>query len=149
MNPQFRSMLMAMHALEPKEKPVPKPNLPVAELTDAVLDEYANEMAEYYYPTEFVVSRDRFRVAIKLAATDGHLSGLLLAKQVASGKPVFPVGGTRQPVYDFLKKLGFTQSGWSDKVWSRDGEELWLFGAGSMARFKGQEFPLAELPDHL
>jgi hypothetical protein len=46
-----------------------------------------------------------------------------------------PVGGKRQPVYDFLKDHGFLMSRNSDKCYLRaDGVELHLYGAGSMAR---------------
>lgn len=47
----------------------------------------------------------------------------------------FPIGGPRQPVYDFLRHNGFQMSNWSDKHWTRaDGTTLHLYGAGSMAR---------------
>ena len=52
-----------------------------------------------------------------------------------SANKVFPAGGPRQPVYDFLRGLQFTMSKHSDKHWTRlDGLELHLYGAGSMAR---------------
>lgn len=47
----------------------------------------------------------------------------------------FPVGGPRQPVYDFLRDNGFIMSRHSDKTYNRaDGLTLHLYGAGSMAR---------------
>ena len=47
----------------------------------------------------------------------------------------FPVGGPRQPVYDFVHSHGFVIRGWGDKEWSRhDGVTLHIYGAGSMAR---------------
>lgn len=47
----------------------------------------------------------------------------------------FPVGGTRQQVYDFLRDHGFVMSAWSDKVWRRaDGVTVSVYGAGSKAR---------------
>ncbi len=47
----------------------------------------------------------------------------------------FPVGGPKDPVYNFLRERGFVMSAWSDKHWTRaDGVSLHLFGTGSMAR---------------
>jgi hypothetical protein len=47
----------------------------------------------------------------------------------------FPVGGPREPVYALMRRLGFTESNWSDKSWrSADGIEVAIYGAGSMAR---------------
>ena len=47
----------------------------------------------------------------------------------------FPIGGERQPVYNFLRYHGFVMSKWSDKVWYRaDGVEASVYGAGSKAR---------------
>jgi hypothetical protein len=67
----------------------------------------------------------------------------------------FPVGGPRQPVYDFLTSKGFVMSNWSDKAWSRpsDGVEVRVYGAGSMAQVtKGGtllvDAPLAEAVKH-
>ncbi len=52
-----------------------------------------------------------------------------------SSQTQFPVGGPRQPVYDLMRQLGFSESNWSDKVWrSADGLEVTIYGAGSMAR---------------
>jgi hypothetical protein len=46
----------------------------------------------------------------------------------------FPVGGSRQPVYEFLSANGFTAAHGNDKEWVRaDGLELHLYGAGSRA----------------
>lgn len=46
----------------------------------------------------------------------------------------FPIGGERQPVYDFLRHNGYVEATW-DKHWKRaDGVELHLYGTGSMAR---------------
>ncbi len=59
---------------------------------------------------------------------------------------IFPVGGPRQAVYDYLRNLGFVMSDWSDKIWARaDGKEVRIFGAGSMASMGSEEFPLHEL----
>lgn len=47
----------------------------------------------------------------------------------------FPVGGSRQAVYDFLISRGFLMSRNNDKWWLRaDGVEVHVYGAGSMAR---------------
>ena len=47
----------------------------------------------------------------------------------------FPVGGSRQAVYDFLKANGFVMQPNGDKHWKRaDGVELHVYGAGSRAR---------------
>lgn len=47
----------------------------------------------------------------------------------------FPVCGPRQPVYDFMRGLGFSMSNWSDKHWTAaDGIQVQVYGAGSMAR---------------
>ena len=47
----------------------------------------------------------------------------------------FPVGGSRQRVYNFLQGRGWMMSNWSDKHWNRaDGLKLHVYGAGSMAR---------------
>lgn len=52
----------------------------------------------------------------------------------------FPVGGPREPVYNFLGQHGFLQSRNNDKCWWRPGgEELHLYGAGSMARIYDKE----------
>ena len=49
--------------------------------------------------------------------------------------PKFPIGGARQPVYNYLRQNGFIMSDWSDKHWSRhDGLKLHLYGSGSMAK---------------
>lgn len=62
----------------------------------------------------------------------------------------FPFGAERAAVYAFLRSFGFVMSDWSDKVWTRaDGKKVHVFGAGSMARFDGKEFPLGELAEHL
>lgn len=62
----------------------------------------------------------------------------------------FPVGGPRQPVYDYMRRLGFNMSKFSDKVWQRlDGKEVSIFGAGSMARIGKDEMPLGELAEYL
>jgi hypothetical protein len=49
-------------------------------------------------------------------------------------KDSFPVGGPRQPVYDFLKRNGFVEANWTDKHWTRGALELHLYGTGSRAR---------------
>ena len=47
----------------------------------------------------------------------------------------FPVGGSREPVYAFMRQHGFMESRWSDKVWHRaDGIQATIYGAGSMLR---------------
>lgn len=47
----------------------------------------------------------------------------------------FPVGGPREPVYQFLRSEGFVMSRTNDKHWWRhDGLNLHLYGVGSMAR---------------
>lgn len=52
----------------------------------------------------------------------------------------FPVGGPRQPVYDFLQANGFLMSRNNDKWYLRaDGVELHLYGTGSMARIYGRD----------
>lgn len=69
----------------------------------------------------------------------------------------FPVGGPRQPVYDFLRSLGFSMApGLGDKHWiSADKLEVHIYGAGSMARVskKGEqwisEVELNKLAEHL
>ena len=63
----------------------------------------------------------------------------------------FPVGGPREPVYNFISHNGFLQSRNNDKCWLRaDGVELHLYGTGSMARIFSKDgklladAPLAE-----
>lgn len=47
----------------------------------------------------------------------------------------FPVGGPREPVYNFMRDHGFVMSKWSDKVWERaDGVQASIYGTGSMLR---------------
>lgn len=47
----------------------------------------------------------------------------------------YPVGGPRAPVYALMRRLGLSESNWSDKFWSgADGIEVSIYGAGSMAR---------------
>lgn len=48
----------------------------------------------------------------------------------------FPVGGSRQNVYDFMQQHGFVMSRNNDKCWLRpsDGVEAHIYGTGSMAR---------------
>ena len=67
----------------------------------------------------------------------------------------FPVGGERQPVYNFMRDNGFVMSKWSDKVWARaDGLQASIYGAGSMVRLSRPtggdviECRLVELPIH-
>lgn len=63
--------------------------------------------------------------------------------------PCFPVGGSRQAVYAFLRNNGFAMSPHNDKEWTYgDRTTLHLYGSGSMAtiyshvgNFKG---PLAD-----
>jgi hypothetical protein len=62
----------------------------------------------------------------------------------------FPVGGPRQPVYDYLTSLGFSMSKHSDKEWtSADGLTVNIFGTGSRARIGKDEFPLDSLAGYL
>jgi hypothetical protein len=47
----------------------------------------------------------------------------------------YPAGGPREPVYNLMRRLGFSESNWSDKFWhSADKIEVAIYGAGSMAR---------------
>lgn len=48
----------------------------------------------------------------------------------------FPVGGSRQAAFDFIRSHGYIiENPSNDKHWKRhDGRELHLYGAGSMAR---------------
>ena len=48
----------------------------------------------------------------------------------------FPVGGPRQPVYDFVRAHGFViPCKWSDKIWTRhDGMEVQIYNTGSWGR---------------
>ena len=58
----------------------------------------------------------------------------------------FPIGGSRQSVYDYMRSLVFVMSDWSDKAWTRaDGIEVRVFGAGSMVQVGNDEMPLGEL----
>lgn len=67
----------------------------------------------------------------------------------------FPINGPRQPVYAFMRDLGFSMSHWSDKFWhSPDGIEVSIYGAGSMARIRiagteSGECALGDLPARL
>jgi len=46
----------------------------------------------------------------------------------------FPVGGSRENVFNHLRKHGYQMSNWSDKLWFRaDGFTVNIYGAGSMA----------------
>ncbi len=57
----------------------------------------------------------------------------------------YPVGGPREPVYALMRKLGFSESNWSDKFWnSADGIEVSIYGAGSMARVSLKKEPKGE-----
>jgi hypothetical protein len=57
----------------------------------------------------------------------------------------FPVGGPREPVYELMRRLGFTESNWSDKFWrSADGIDVAIYGAGSMARISLMDAPKDE-----
>lgn len=63
----------------------------------------------------------------------------------------FPVGGPREPVYNFLRDHGFVMARYSDKLWTRaDGLEVTVYGTGSMARIHNKDgkiiadAPLAE-----
>lgn len=52
----------------------------------------------------------------------------------------FPVGGPREPVYNFLRDHGFVMSRYSDKLWTRaDGFEVTVYGAGSKARVHNKD----------
>lgn len=67
----------------------------------------------------------------------------------------YPVGGPREPVYALMRKLGFTESNWSDKHWyGPDKFEVQIYGTGSMARItlpddSQVECPLEELAERL
>ncbi len=62
-------------------------------------------------------------------------------------KPVFPVGGPRDAVYNFLRSKGFLMSKHSDKVWERaDGVVVSVYGAGSMAQVTKNGELLADAP---
>ena len=57
----------------------------------------------------------------------------------------YPVGGPREPVYALMRRLGFSESNWSDKFWrSADGIEVSIYGAGSMARVSLKDEPKGE-----
>ena len=57
----------------------------------------------------------------------------------------YPAGGPREPVYALMRRLGFSESNWSDKFWnSADGIEVAIFGAGSMARISLKGEPKGE-----
>ena len=57
----------------------------------------------------------------------------------------YPVGGPREPVYALMRKLGLSESNWSDKFWrGADGIEVSIFGAGSMARLSLAGVPQGE-----
>ena len=57
----------------------------------------------------------------------------------------FPVGGPREPVYALMRRLGLSESNWSDKFWrGADGIEVSIFGAGSMARVSLAGVPKGE-----
>ena len=52
----------------------------------------------------------------------------------------FPIGGPREPVYNFLRYNGWIMSDWSDKHWTRaDGLRLHVYGSGSMARIHDKD----------
>lgn len=57
------------------------------------------------------------------------------SRTVETKKPRFPVGGSKDRVYSFLRGHGFVMSDWSDKHWQRaDGLSLHVYGTGSRAR---------------
>lgn len=57
----------------------------------------------------------------------------------------YPAGGPREPVYALMRKLGFSESRWSDKFWhSADGITVSIYGAGSMARVSVGDTPHGE-----
>ena len=61
----------------------------------------------------------------------------------------FPVGGSRQEVYDFLVRHGFQMSNFSDKQWTRGDLTAHVYGAGSKVQVsRGKELiadgPLGE-----
>ena len=53
----------------------------------------------------------------------------------------FPVGGEREPLYNFMRQHGFVMSDYSDKSWTRaDGLSASIYGTGSMLKItKGAE----------
>jgi hypothetical protein len=65
----------------------------------------------------------------------------------------FPIGGSRQAVYDALRLRSFVMSGWSDKHWTRiDGVKAHIYGAGSMLQLSGpvvDDGPLGEVLERL
>ena len=62
------------------------------------------------------------------------MEGIMETTQTEKTKR-FPICGPRQPVYDHMRNLGFSESNWSDKHWqSADGIEVQIWGAGSKAR---------------
>lgn len=52
----------------------------------------------------------------------------------------FPVGGSKDAVFNFMRQHGFIESNWSDKAWARaDGVQARIYGCGSMLQLtKGQ-----------
>lgn len=62
----------------------------------------------------------------------------------------YPAGGPREPVYALMRRLGLSESNWSDKFWKgADGIEVAIFCAGSMARIRldGNDMGECELAD--
>ena len=59
----------------------------------------------------------------------------------------FPVGGRREPVYNFMRDHGFVMSKWSDKIWERaDGVQASIYGTGSMLRLVKDAQVIADAP---
>lgn len=68
----------------------------------------------------------------------------------------FPVGGSRQAVYDYLRGLGFVMGKGGDKFWTRaDNLQVHVYGVGSKYRLTENETklvaegPLDELTEKL
>lgn len=58
----------------------------------------------------------------------------------------FPVGGPRQPVYDFMRQHDFIMSYWSDKEWVRQDCVAVVYGSGSCVRVMRNSEVIADGP---
>lgn len=59
----------------------------------------------------------------------------------------FPIGGSRQLVYDALRSRQFKQSEFSDKHWKRlDGLEVNIYGTGSRLLVRKGADKICDLP---
>jgi hypothetical protein len=68
MNPEFRSMLMAMHALEPKEKPV--------SISTQVTNDEAQKLLDSFFPNQVEFTREQVLGCLRLCYTNGYVAGL-------------------------------------------------------------------------